>query len=231
MTMKTTQTVLTKDKIVRVETIVTESDRVVDYDDILESVSVEYDEWFHDAPWEHCDGLEHDYNRIGWYAVDDVRGSRGYGYSDANRESFVITIDDDQVKEWGNYDYHRARGCSKQVARELTAQEKRNTLDRLVRWYSNGWEWYSVQGEYKDYIAGVGGVDCPEYAETLRWEIADEIAAEMESDGYIIEDRHNPHEQTHQQQLQNRLNWNRIKCAPRKTIPFDLSQWQGKLAS
>lgn len=207
--MKTTQTVLTADKVVTVETIVTESDRVVDYDDILESVSVEYDDCYNEAPWEHCDGWEHDYNRIGYYDHDGVEDSRGCGWSDANRERFVITISDDQLEEWGNYDYFHSSGCSKQVARELTAQVKRNTLDRLVKWYSDGWYWYFVGGDYKGYFGSVGGVDCPDYAEELRYQIADEIADEMEKDGYIIEDRHNPHHRTKWQQLQDRIDRNK----------------------
>lgn len=204
----TTKRDVRDETIITTVTTVTETDRIVDYDDILASVSVEYDEWFHDAPWDCCDGLEHEYERIGYNHHDDWSRSRGCGWSDANRERFVITISDDQIKAWGNYDYYRAHGCSKQVARELTAQVKRNTLDQLVKWYSNGWEWYTVHGDYLGYAASVGGVDSYEYAETLRYEIADEIGDSMLEDDYVIHNRHNPHEHNKLQYAKDRYKRN-----------------------
>lgn len=190
----TTKRDVRDDTIITTVTTVTETDRIVDYDDILESVSVEYDEWFNEAPWEHCDGFEHEYEDIGYYNHDGITNSRGCGWS--NRERFIITISDKQLEEWGTYDYYRANGCSKQVAREIVAQVKRNTLDQLVKWYSNGWEWYTVHGDYLGYQASVGGVDSYEYAETLRYEIADEIGDEMLKDDYVIHNRHHTNDRT-----------------------------------
>lgn len=182
------------EKITTTSITVTETDRIVQFDDILESVTVEFDEWFSEAPWEWSDGWEHDYESVGYNHHDGVEESRGCGYSDANRERFLITVSDEQIKEWGNYDYYHNSGCSKQVAAELVAQVKRDALDQLVKWYSNGWEWYLTGGEYKGYTAGVGGIDCPDHAEEMRYEIAGEIATNMEADGYIVEGQHNPHE-------------------------------------
>lgn len=177
-------------KVVTTTTTVREAEQVVDYDDILDSITVEYDDWHCEAPWESCDGWEHDYHRASSLDHPGAEDGRGYGWSDANRESFVITISDEQMAEWGNYDYYRANGCSKQVARELTAQVKRDALDQLVKWYSDGWYWYQVGGEYEGYAAGCGGIDCYDYAhDEMRYEIADEIAAEMEQDGFIVTNR------------------------------------------
>ncbi len=204
----TTKRDVRDDTIVTTVTTVTETDRIVDYDDILAAVSVEYDEWFHDAPWDNCDGFEHEYNTVGYYDHDGITDSRGCGWSDANRERFVITISDDQIREWGNYDYYRADGCSKQVARELVAQVKRNTLDQLVKWYSNGWEWYTVHGDYLGYQASVGGVDSYEYAETLRYEIADEIGDSMLEDDYVIHNRHRTNDRTKLEYAKDRFKRN-----------------------
>ncbi len=190
-------TVITRDvtdeKVITTSVTVTETDRIVQFDDILASVTVEYDEWMSEEPWDHCDGWEHDYERVGYNHHVGIRDSRGYGWSNANRESFLITVSDDQIKEWGNYDYYHARGCSKQVAAELVAEVKRDALDQLVKWHSDGWNWYRTIGEYEGYVGSVGGIDCPDHAEEMRYEIADEIAADMEADGYIVEGKHNPH--------------------------------------
>ena len=47
---------------------------------------------------------------------------------------------------------------------------------------------------YDGYTAGCGGIDCPDHAEEMRYEIAGEIAGDMEADGYSVEGQHNPHE-------------------------------------
>lgn len=184
---------MTDKKIITTRVTVRETDRIIQFEDILDAVTVEYDEWFRETPWDNCDGWEHDYERVGYSDHVGIRDSRGYGWSGANRESFLITISDDQIEEWGNYDYYRARGCSKQVTAELVAQVKRDSLDQLVKWHSDGWNWYTTAGDYEGYVASYGGIDCPDHAEEMRYEIAGEIAANMEVDGYIVEGEHNPH--------------------------------------
>ncbi|MHA2135985.1 MAG: hypothetical protein ACW99J_19165 [Candidatus Thorarchaeota archaeon] len=196
---------VTDNKIVVVE--ITEHDRIVDYDDILNAVSVEEDDWTGETPWDNSDGYEHTTRSFGYHDDEGIRESRGYARCDRN--SVLIEIDDATLEMWGNYDYYHNAGCSKQVARELVAQTKREALDRLVEWYVNGWTWYYVSGEYAGYNDSVGGVDCRDHAEELRYEIADEIASDMEVAGYIIENRHNPHEYSKREQLQNKLNWNK----------------------
>lgn len=209
--MTTTQTVLTADTIVKIMTTVRESARHVDYDDILEAVTIDYDEGYDEAPWDSCDGFEHDYRRADSYGCNESdRDMRGYGISDGRRESFVITISDEDVEKWGNYDYYRDNGCSKQVAFELTAQAKRDTIDKLVGWYSDGWYWYVVHGNYgDDYSGAIGGIDSVDYGEEVRYDVADEIVSEMERDGYIVSGRENPHEWTKQKIHQDKMKRNK----------------------
>ena len=179
------KTILTSDKVITVTTIVKEYDRVVQFDDILDSVNIEYDDWVGQEPWNECDGWEHNADRVRYDRDDDRRGARGYV---AGRDPVHITVDAD----WGNYDYFRANGCSKQVARELTAQIKRDAIDQLVKWYSDGWEYYFVNGEYQGYFDSVGSIDSYEYAKECKIDVAGKIAAQMENDGYIVEGYHPP---------------------------------------
>lgn len=187
----TTERTVNEDTIVTVTTI--EESRYVQFDDILDSVRIEYDDCYTEAPWKDCDGYEHNAEHVRYDGDDDRRGARGYV---AGRDSVHITIDDDDVRSWGNYDYYRANGCSKQVAHELVAQVKRNTIDRLVDWYSNGWCYYVVVGEYNGYEDSLGGIDSEDYAEECKVDVAREVAAQMERDGYIVEGRPDRQDQT-----------------------------------
>lgn len=176
--------VLTADKIIEVSTVV--KDRAVYFNDILDSVKVEYDN-FYEAPWEHGDGWEHEFVGCGYY--DHPNASQGWNY--VNRPvrdggCGYIVLDDDWCEK--NL-YSGYSGCSKQVRAESIAASKRKMMGQLVNWYENGWEWYCVYSEYDGYTTAIGGVDSYEYAEELREEIALEIAAQMESDGYIVEDK------------------------------------------
>ena len=179
---------VTDDQVITTTVTIQAQNRRVKFDDILDVIKVRYDEDYCDAPWECCDGLEHEYNRATSYDHPGVEDSRGYGYCGARRECFVIEILDDTLENWGNYEYFHNNGCSKQVARELVAQIKRNTLDQLVKWYTEGWYWYAVCGQFEGYQVAVTGLGFDD-AETMRSEIADEIAHSMEKDGFIVEGR------------------------------------------
>jgi hypothetical protein len=176
------------DKIVTVTT--EETKRTVDFDSILESVSVEYDDWTNEAPWESCDGYEHSIERANFDCNDNRSDARGFVLTNDGR--MLITISDDILEMWGNFDYYHAAGCSKQVSAELVAQVKRKAMDQLVNWYSDGWSWYSVSGEYQGYAGSIGGIDSECYAEDCRVGVANEIAGQMEADGFIIENRPEP---------------------------------------
>jgi len=174
-------------------TVNVESDSaVIDYDDILESITVEPDEGMYDAPWDNCDGFEHTAEPMQTYAhepfADEMENAEGWEWSEGNRERVFITIP--KGEDWGTYDHARARGASKGVARELSASARTRTVKQLSRWYRNGWEWFHVFGEYKGAMGACGGIDDYDYADGgMRNEIAEEIAAELEREGYTIVNR------------------------------------------
>jgi len=78
------------------------------------------------------------------------------------------------------------------VWRERVARVKRDAIDQLVKWYSDGWEWWLAVAEYQEYMHCLGGIDDADYAEEVALECAFEVAAEMESDGYIVTNKPEP---------------------------------------
>jgi hypothetical protein len=182
------ETILTDDEVIDVTTTVRRRPRRVDWSDI--ETTVEYDDCYSESPWESCDGYEHD---VQWlrHPDDNEQCQRGYGWSSANRQAFVITIDDSIViNKWG---HTRRPGESKQTWLERVAFYKAQTIDQLVKWYSDGWEWYVASASYGDYRESVGGIDSYSYAEQmaedeLRWE----VAATLERAGFIIQNKPEP---------------------------------------
>lgn len=176
--------ILTADKIVTVSTTTTVENRAVNYDDI--ECSVEIDDFMSEAPWEHCDGWEHEADWLR-YPTDEQRNMQGFGYSDSNRKYFLLSIDDDTVsKRWGCNGYP---GASKQVVKEAIAAVKKQAMAQLVKWYSDGWEWYTACAEFndKEYVNYLGGIDDDDYArECAEGDCRSEVVHEMERDGYIV---------------------------------------------
>jgi hypothetical protein len=157
---------------------------IVDYDDILAATEVVPDEIGHDAPWECCDGWEHTVERINRYDIvpETLDEARGYCWHDGERVRIVLASDDGGVFDW-----HRGRGASRQVAAERVADQRRRQLDQLVKWYTDGWEWWGVTCEYADEGASVWGIDDADYAdEYVRDEIASEVARQLEDKGYTV---------------------------------------------
>ena len=187
--MKTTQRVETDSSVVTIETIVTERSKFVDYADIRAAVTIEPDDW-PDAPWESCDGWEHSADKFDDWSHEGLRDSVGYASRNWRDPSVVITLCDDLDAE---YQFYRLNGLSKQVSFERVAQIKRERIEQLVRWYSNGWEVWYVCGEYEGYEGdgGLSGVydDDGDYVEECARDLADSIADEMEDDGYVVTDR------------------------------------------
>lgn len=179
--------IVTADKIVTVQTIVTEEDRCIDYDDLLAAVRVEPDEWY-ETPWEHCDGYEHTKRRIGYYDHDGVFESVNVARC-GRYDTYLLEFDHRAEKDFDDlYRYYRSNGASKGVAAEMVALSRRERMESLVNWYENGWEWWYVSAEYNGYEAmGCGGIDDYHYADTeVRAECADELADALEEDGFII---------------------------------------------
>ena len=178
------QTILTNDKIIRVKTTVVEEDRIVDFNDI--ETGVAYDEWFNDAPWDVCDGWEHEFTEARQLNHEGYREAIGYVGWGPNSTDGLIVITDAQVIEWGCVGY---RGCSKQVRAESIARAKRKAMIQLVKWYEHGWSYYTAEATYGEYTDSCCGIDCEVYAETVAQECAYNVAALMEDDDYIIVNR------------------------------------------
>ena len=178
------------DKIVRVETTV--HDRVVDFEDIAGRAAP--DEWSHEAPWEDCEGWEHETRKLGYWDHDGLEESRGYARTGWNDPNVLVELDDDTiVDKWG---HTRRDGESKQVWLERVARIKRSALDQLVKWHSDGWYVWCACADYGDYSESVGGMydddGCSDYVEETVLEMRMEIAAQMESDGYTVENQPEP---------------------------------------
>lgn len=194
------------DTMIAVET----ASAVVDFADILEATKVVPDECSSDSPWENCDGFEHKVEsarRCDQYNVAEMQGTC---YCGGYRETIAITLPDDE--DYGIYDWQRARGATRQVAREAVAAERRRTLAQLVEWYTKGWQWYGVQCDFsilgQDFDASVWGIDNDDYAEReIVGEIADEVANQLEKAGFTVTDRPERAPQTHIRSNLNMQNW------------------------
>jgi len=163
---------------------------VIDFQAIVDATEIVEDHEETMTPWDHCDGFEHDYiKRPGSLEhVDNPRDMQGWGRTWGRGESFVITLKND---DYGIYQHMRARGATRQVAREAVALERRRTLAQIVKWYSEGWQWYVVKCEFTVlddvYEASVWGVDDFDYASrNVVDEIAGEVAYQLEKAGYTV---------------------------------------------
>jgi len=162
------------------------------FDDLLAATEVVYDEYESMTPWEHCNGFEHTATPERRFRDEaDAREMQGSVYCDGHRERLVIELSDKE--DYGIFDHARHNGASRQVAVELVAAERRRTLAQLVKWYDSGWEWYGVRCRFEvlgdEYSDSLWGIDDAEYAETLKEEIALNVATQLEEAGYTVSDK------------------------------------------
>ena len=182
---------------VMIKTVVTEESAVVDYADI--EGRGEQDDWAGHAPWEECDGWEHEIDSVESFDgadLDDLRECAGYVHGRRYENPRIVSIDDDDiVNRWG---CTGPSGCSKQVRAETIARVKRKALDTLVGWYNNGWYESCAIAEYGDYTDSVGGIyDEPwgDYTAELVEECRSNVADQLEADGYDVINRPDPPKQ------------------------------------
>jgi hypothetical protein len=159
------------------------------FDDLLAATEVIYDQYESMTPWEHCDGFEHTATPERRFRDEaNAREMQGSVYCDGHRERLVIELSDKE--DYGILDYARRNGASRQVAAEMVAAERRRTLAQLVKWYDSGWEWYGVRCRFEvlgdEHNDSLWGIDDAEYAETLKEEIALNVAAQLEEAGYTV---------------------------------------------
>ena len=175
------------DRVITVETSVKDEPRIVDWDDI--EGSLEGDDWSGETPWEHCDGWEHEFEGTGYWDHADAADS----YTYVNRRvrdggCGYIVIDDSQL-------YDGPSGCSKQVRFEAIAQSRRKATEQLVKWYCDGWHVYCAVAKYGDYTDSLGGIyddAYGEYASEYVDECRNNVADQLEDDGYTVENRPDP---------------------------------------
>jgi hypothetical protein len=162
---------------------------IVNYDNILKATEVVYDNDSGETPWDNCDGFEHTCTPA--HRLDfDPSDMRGNCYCDGHRERVVIQLPKDRDC-WEVAKYARAHGASRQVAAELAAANRRHTLDQLVKWYSDGWQWYGVRCSFeilgKEFNDSLWGIDDYNYAEDeVKPEIADNVVSQLEKDGFTV---------------------------------------------
>lgn len=162
---------------------------IIDFEEILAATKVVPDEHNDEAPWDACDGWEHNVIPLRQFDGSEewATAQQGYCWCPASAEQLVITIDDATVKAWIDVDYLRRKGASRQTAAELVACTKAQALQQLCKWYRRGWYWYGVRCEFNGYEDSVWGIDDEKYAEEhVRLEIAGQVAWQLENDGYTV---------------------------------------------
>lgn len=185
-----------------------ERSAIIPYAAIRKCVKIEADPES-PTPWEDCDGWEHhtltqdafetkvyetthvnhkwgndDYCRARYRAMrEQFKAGCGYYCTDRGDRKWIVL--DYDVSE--NEAYMRHRGCSKQVAKELAAEQKRQSIRLLVKWYENGWESWYVTGEFRNHESHIGTFNDYEEAKSEGIPAAiGELIDGLESDGYII---------------------------------------------
>jgi len=162
----------------------------IDYDDILEKTTLEPD-FDMCPPWEDADGWEHE-------LVDDPSEGNATGSVNVRGYHSAKLVRLTKPDSWGNYEYHRARGASKQVAAELTAFIQHEAVKQIAKWHNYGYEYYYVacefkttDGKAKTWRESVGGILEPDrkYADEVRNEIAGQVADRLEEAGYTVINR------------------------------------------
>lgn len=165
---------------------------IIDYADVAAGGRVEVEEES-ETPWDHCDGYEHDVlqrNRAHEVLAgcDDLRQVRGYFCGRYNEAGIIRLTGRCRQKDW---EYYRQRGFARQVAAEAIASAVRHTLDQLVKWYEDGWQWYYACCEFevdgRDYSQGCGMIDDEEYAaRDVLPDMIKEVVQALEAEGYTV---------------------------------------------
>lgn len=194
---RTTKRTRKGDKVVVTTVEQVELDAVVDFTDIVDAVKFDQDEGGFYPPWIEHDGWEHelvptseDYNAAegylpqGYYAT--VEHKRGKSYHQPQMIKLQI--------DFGAYEYAHKRGSSKQVAREHEAHVVREATQRLSDQHRNGHVWWEAHVNFQDYRASLGMIYGLEngYDKHIARELADEVADDMEKDGFTIVNRPQP---------------------------------------
>jgi hypothetical protein len=184
-----------------------EMSAIVPYAALAARGHVEEDDYYTSPPWEECEGWEHtlqsceNFQRhlddtshcyvIPAQATDHFKASNATYYDTNACEFFRIVLDD--AAQRGLLQYYRARGASRQVAAELCAVNKRQTISQLRDWRKDGWHWYSAVAKWtaadgKCYEDSLGGFNNEDDAEAVLLEdVIPQVIHELELDGFIVQ--------------------------------------------
>lgn len=165
---------------------------VVNYADIFEQCEIREDNEYR-TPWDECDGYSHEFVHICDLRPEeqeDVRKRRGFVYGSHSSEQGMIVLDEEHCYISKLEDYQK-QGASKQAAAQLMAQERRDTIDRITRWYDEGWQWWGVECSFyvanKQYHDALWGIDDLDYADQVVIpEIVAQVVHVIEQDGWEV---------------------------------------------
>lgn len=161
---------------------------VISWQDILDATKIVDDEDM-GAPWKEHDGHKHHLQTVDH---DDERNASGFVFTERRASRVVL----DKPESWGNYQYFRAHGASKQVAAELTAGIQREAREQIARWRNYGWRWFGVwcrmKGESLDVNESLWGIQTKDdseddpYLQEVREEIARQAVDALETQGFFV---------------------------------------------
>jgi hypothetical protein len=161
---------------------------VVDFEDILALTTVEYDDDT-EAPWESCDGYEHE---VVWRRQGDKPDdfwNRSAGAFHNRSESGVIIVTRETAIEWQG-PYSKNSGMSRQVYEERIAECRRQGIKTLVEWYRDGWHAFGAVCEFLGENESVWGIyaddEDDEHVQEMRVEIAEQVAHALKKKGFEI---------------------------------------------
>ena len=197
---------------------------IIDYEEIHKHTKVVDDDDNGEAPWEDCDGYEHEATNMrrveessGWWHFDE-RTKAWVKHWNPHHVAYVgshdrrlIQISKETAAKWGVAAYAHASGASKQVAAELAAENRRDTIGQLLKWYNEGWRYYGVVCkhplcEHHGISESVWRVDDEDYADrAVRHEIASQAVYELEKLGYTVINK--PSKERTREQKQESLRW------------------------
>lgn len=155
----------------------------VAYVDILEACFVVPDENIFMDPWEGCDFYAHSALPLSLFLEHHPQAEFNKMRNFARYQRVLIV---DACNDSPTWEYFHYRGASKQVARQLEAKALRECVDQIVEWRNNGCEYWGVECDFEDYEASLWGIDGEDYAEQHRVEVANEVVAAMEKDGWVV---------------------------------------------
>jgi len=181
-----------EDQLVRREETI--YNRHIEFADILSAIQVEEDDAFDDPPWEGCGDYDHElvlfdaYTTPNWHQAYDHysvhEDNRGVAY-----RVELTRFDLDKTAQ-----VYRDRGCSKSVARQKAEKEKRDLIEQIIEWRTEGWSnyWVHFEDDDRTHVAGmstciVDTLSDQKYLEEVKMEVAMEVVHHYQKLGFIVD--------------------------------------------